>query len=331
MVHRTRATTGLSLLSVLALLLLSQPSAAIDGVDGEIGEDEYPHQVRLGDGHFRLLWEVENDTIKMGLQAEVSGMVAIGIDPERRMNEADIILGYRSGGEFELHDTYSFGETGPHPDDVDEGGTYDIMEYKVTEIGGVTTIEFTRLLDTGDDLDKPIPSEGKVKLIWATSTSDSFTDYHARRGTVTIDIATGEFESVEYPTLWPFHAIFMSLAMIFFAATWFSVVYKKRLKKRFLMAHHSLGSIGVLCAVVGLGIGVYMVGQLEQGHIRIAHSAFAVADLALGISALAVGQVFMSYAQHKKRTRRPHIWLGGLSIVLMAVVVLMGLVYVFPV
>lgn len=331
MVSRTRITIGILALTALALLLCSQPVAAIDGVDGRIQENEYPHDVSLGSGQFRLLWDIQNDTIKMGMQAKVSGMVALGIDPVRRMNEADMIIGYRTGSEFQLHDAYSFGETGPHPDDVDEGGTYDIMEYMVTEIGGVTTIEFTRLLDTGDHLDKPIPADGKVKFIWATSSSDSFVDYHSRRGTATIDMETGKFEAIEYPTLWPFHAVFMSLAMIFFGATWFSVVYKKKLKKKFLMTHHNLGSAGVFCAIIGLGLGIYMVAQLGQGHIRITHAMVATADLVLGITTLAVGQVFLSYTKLKKRTRKPHIWLGGLSIFLMAVVVLLGLVYVYPV
>jgi hypothetical protein len=74
-----------------------------------------------------------------------------------------------------------------------------------------------------------------------------------------------------------------------------------------------------------------MVAQLESGHIRVTHSVVAVTDLILGIAALAVGQVFMSKKELKRKTRKPHIWLGGTAIVLMVVVVLLGLVYVFPV
>ena len=318
-----------------ALVVLTLPTVAADGpfVDGDIGEEEYDFHVSLGDGHLDLYWSfLDNDTIQMGVRARASGMVAIGFDPTVRMKDADMILGWReSTGDFELHDAWSQDETGPHPDDVDEGGTFDLLEYTAKEEGGVTTMEFTRLLSTNDSLDKDIPREGKLKIIWATSDTDAFETYHTRRGTATIDMGTGKFEAVEYPTLWPYHAIFMSLAMVFFAATWFSVVYKKRLKKGFLMTHHSLGSIGVLFAIIGLGIGIYMVGQLESGHVRITHSVFAVVDLILGISALAVGQVFLSRTDLKRRTRKPHIWVGGLSIVLMAVVVILGLVYVFPV
>ena len=327
----SKVVTTLTLMGMAILLLVPAPAAAENGVDGIIEEDEYPLSVKLGDGHFKMFWDIQGDIIKMGLSAEASGMVAIGWEPTRRMLDADMIIGYREGSGFQLHDTISVGETGPHPDDVDEGGTYDILEYSVGEVGGVTTIEFTRFLDTGDDMDNPIPTSGVVKFIWATSDTDDFTTYHARRGTAQIDIETGEFEATEYPTLWPYHASFMSLAMIFFAATWFSVVYKKRFGKKFLMTHHSLGSLGVFFAIIGLGIGIYMVAQLESGHIRVGHSMLATADLLLGIAALAVGQVFMSRKELKKRTRKPHIWLGGLSIVLMAVAVLLGIVYVFPV
>jgi hypothetical protein len=300
-------------------------------VDGVIQEGEYPLSAELGDGHFLMFWDIANGSIKMGLQAKTSGMIAIGMDPTERMQDADMVIAYREGSEFSVHDAYSFGEVGPHPDDTNEGGTFDLNEYMVTEVGGVTTIEFVRLLDTGDELDNVIPEKGKVKFIWATSDSDDFNVYHARRGTAIIDMATGEFEAIEYPTLWPYHAIFMSLAMAFFAATWFSVVYKKRFGKKFLMTHHSLGSTGVFFAIIGLGIGVYMVAQLDSGHIRVTHSVFAVTDLLLGIAALAVGQVFMSRKELKRKTRKPHIWLGGLSIVLMVVVVLLGVIYVYPV
>ncbi|UCC92427.1 MAG: hypothetical protein JSW25_07065 [Thermoplasmata archaeon] len=331
MVRGKLAFVAMLCLVAIAIILSGSAAGSENGIDGVIDEDEYPLSAKLGDGHFLMFWDISNGSIKMGLQAETSGMVAIGIEPTNRMLDADMIIAYRDGSTFSVHDAYSFGEVGPHPDDTDEGGSFDLNEYFVDEVGGVTTFEFIRLLETGDDLDNVIPTEGKVKFIWATSNSDDFNDYHARRGTAVIDVETGKFESVEYPTLWPYHAIFMSLAMIFFAATWFSVVYKKRFGKKFLMTHHSLGSLGVLFAIIGLGIGIYMVAQLESGHIRVGHSMVAVADLALGIAALAVGQVFMSRKDLKKKTRKPHIWLGGLSIVLMALVVLLGVVYVYPV
>jgi hypothetical protein len=332
MVRITTSVGGTLALLALAILLSSMGSAAPDnGVDGIITEDEYPLSVDLGDGHFLMFWEIDNGSIKMGLQAETSGMVAIGIEPTDRMMDADMIIAYRSGGELFVHDAYSFGEVGPHPDDTDEGGTFDLNEYTVDEVGGVTTLEFIRLLDTGDDLDNIIPETGKVKFIWATSDSDDFMGKHARRGTAIIDVETGEFDSVEYPTLWPYHAIFMSLSMIFLTAAMFCVVYKRNLKKKYLSYHHYLGTLGVVSAIIGLIIGIYMVNQLDSGHIRILHSGLAVLDLIVAIVALVLGIVFMTKKDLKRKVRKPHMYIGGLAIFLMAVVVLMGLTYVFPV
>jgi len=332
MVRGTPAVVATLALTALAIMLLLTGSAAADnGVDGIIDPDEYPLSAKLGDGHFILYWDISNGSIKMGLQAETPGMVALGIEPTKRMLDADMIIAYRSGSEFSVHDAYSFGETGPHPDDTDEGGTFDLNEYMVVEVGGVTTFEFIRLLDTGDDLDNIIPETGKVTFIWATSSSDDFNDYHARRGTAVIDIETGEFISIEYPTLWPYHAIFMSLAMIFLMAAMFCVVYKRKLKKRYLGYHHILGTSGVVCATIGLIIGIYMVNQLGSGHIRVVHSALAVVDLAVAFTALSLGFVFVRRKDLKRKVRKPHMYVGGLAILLMAVVVLMGVVYVFPV
>jgi hypothetical protein len=332
MVRTTTVVIATLVMIALAVLtLLAGTTAADNGVDGVIGPDEYPLSAELGDGHFTMYWEISNGSIKMGLQAETPGLVAIGIEPTRRMLDADMILAYRSGSEFQVHDAYSFGETGPHPDDTDEGGTFDLNEYTVVEVGGVTTFEFIRLLDTGDQLDNVIPETGKVKFIWATSTSDDFSVYHTRRGTAVIDIGTGEAESIEYPALWPYHAIFMSLAMTFLMAAMFCVVYKKNLKKKYLGYHHYLGTLGLVSATVGLIIGIFMVNQLESGHIRIVHSALALLDLGVAFIALSLGVVFMRNKELMRKVRKPHMYIGGLSILLMAVVVLMGIVYVFPV
>ncbi len=328
---RTAAIT----LAVAALMLLLAPSCAAEGssVDGDIHEGEYEFHISLGDGHFDLYWKfLDNDTIQMAIQAKASGMVAVGFDPTVRMKDADMVIGYRrSSGEFDLHDTYSIDETGPHPDDVDEGGSFDLLEYTVKESGGVTTAEFTRLLSTGDDLDNDIPREGKMTLIWATSKTDEFETYHTRRGTAIIDMGTGEFESIEYPVLWPYHAIFMSLAMIFLAAAFFCVVYKKRLKRKYLNYHHWLGTTGVGFAVIGLMIGLYMVAQLESGHLRVAHSIIASIDLVLAFTALAMGIVFQRRRDMKRRIRKPHMYVGGLAMLMMAVTVIAGVMYVFPV
>jgi hypothetical protein len=324
-------TTLLASILVFVLVALAPSAGAQGTVDGEVTAGEYAMSVSLGDGHFKLYWEIVNDTIKIAMVAEASGIVAIGIEPTKRMKDADMIIGWRvDTGGFEVHDAWSVDETGPHPDDTAEGGTFDLLEYTAKESGGVTTVEFTRNLTTGDKYDKDFPKEGKVKIIWATSDDDDFSAYHGRRGTAIIDIDTGDVEAVEYPVLWPWHALFMGLATIFFVITWFTVVHKKRLKKKYVDIHHSVGFLGVLFAIIGLGIGFYMVADLDQGHFRIVHAFLGGTDIALGLVVITLGQIFLAKAKMKRKVRRPHIYLGGAAIILMAITALAGLIYVFP-
>lgn len=329
-----------ALLAILALSLVSAPllsggaSAEPVGpptIDGTIGAGEYAFNVSLGAGHYDLHWTVVGDTIYFAISAQTTGFVALGIEPTKRMLDADVILGWREAtGDFELHDAWSTGERGPHPDDVDLGGTYDLLEYSATEIGGVTTIEFSRALSTGDRYDHDIPANGTVKIIWSTSTEDGFTLYHSRRGTAIIDIGTGSVVSIEYPSLWPIHAALMASAAILFVVTWFTVVHKKRLKKGFLNVHHWTGTAGFLCAAAGAVIGLYMVSNLGQGHFRILHAYLGVSTVVAGILVVIVGSLFLTVKKLKRTTRKPHIYLGAFGIICIVLTVLAGLKYVYP-
>lgn len=335
--HGSTRTTPLA---IAALLLVSTTllsgSASADPtepptIDGTVTAGEYAFNVSLGNGHYDLYWTVVGDTIYFAILAQTTGFVALGIEPTKRMLDADIILGWReSTGDFELHDAWSTGERGPHPDDVDLGGTYDLLEYSATEVGGVTTIEFSRLLSTGDRYDHDIPANGTVKIIWSTSTEDGFTLYHSRRGTATIDIGTGSVVAIEYPSLWPIHAALMASAAILFVVTWFTVVHKKRLKKRFLNIHHWTGTAGFLCAAAGAVIGLYMVSKLGQGHFRILHAYLGVSTIVAGILAVTIGSLFLTVKKLKRTTRKPHIYLGAFAIICIVLTALAGLKYVYP-
>jgi hypothetical protein len=323
------------LMTLMALALLTHLPGSVDAespvIDGEIGAGEYNYTVTLGDGHYKLHWTIEGDTVLFGIEAKVSGFVALGIKPEKRMLHADMYIGWRDDtGTFELHDAWSKGETGPHPDDVTEGGTFDILEYTANETGGWTVIEFSRKLVTGDRYDKNIPTEGKVKFIWATSDEDEFDVYHGRRGTAIIEIDTGELEAVEYPPLWPYHAIFMSVGLMLLVTAFFCVVYKRKLRKRYVNVHHSLASAGVVCAIIGTVIGFIMVGRLDQGHFRVLHAILGGTDIVLLIGAPSIAQTFLMGKPNTWRHRKPHMYMGGTAILLMVITVIAGLVYVFP-
>ncbi|NIP35848.1 MAG: hypothetical protein GWN18_12860, partial [Thermoplasmata archaeon] len=160
------------------------PSQAVDGV---VEEDEYANMASFGDGHYVLYWEVDGGDARFAIVAETDGWVALGIEPSRRMLEADMWFGwYAEPTGAGALDAYSVGDFGPHPPDVTLGGTSNILEYNVGEASGRTTFEFVRRLDTGDNRDKALPSEGAVTIVWATSISDVYSVKHDIKGTGSI-------------------------------------------------------------------------------------------------------------------------------------------------
>ena len=103
------------------------------------------------------------------------------VQPGSRMKNADMIFGYVEDGETSLFDLFSTGDFGPHSPDAELGGTDDIIEFAGKEENGFTTIEFKRLLDTGDDYDLPL-SKGEHQIIWGYGQNDSPSQKHANRG-----------------------------------------------------------------------------------------------------------------------------------------------------
>lgn len=151
-------------------------------IDGIISEEEYKFNITVGGGEYSLFWEDIGEEIYFGIQCNTSGWVSIGIDPEIRMENADMIFGWVNGTGTYAIDAFSTGQTGPHPPDINLGGSDDILEFNGTEVNGVTTFEFKRLLNTYDEYDKPIPKNESVAMLWAIGSTDSFTTKHLKRG-----------------------------------------------------------------------------------------------------------------------------------------------------
>jgi len=147
--------------------------------DGIISSGEYDHQQKYGD--YELFWKSNNTTISIGMRAKATGFVAVAIQPGTLMKDADIILGLVKDGKTEIHDMYSTGNFGPHPEDITLGGTNDISVFGGKEEGGYTIIEFQRDLMTNDEYDHQITS-GINKIIWAYSQSDEIQIQHSTRG-----------------------------------------------------------------------------------------------------------------------------------------------------
>ncbi|UCE14170.1 MAG: hypothetical protein JSV04_03080 [Candidatus Heimdallarchaeota archaeon] len=158
-------------------------------LDGIISEGEYEFNITVGGGDYSLFWKNIGEEVYFAIRGNTTGWVSIGIDPEVRMENADMIFGWvNSTGVFTI-DAFSIGQTGPHPPDITLEGTDDISDFNGTEASGVTIIEFKRLLNTYDKYDKPIPTNESVTILWAIGSSDSFESPHVKRGDFEFSLA----------------------------------------------------------------------------------------------------------------------------------------------
>jgi hypothetical protein len=165
-------------------------------IDGVINSGEYNSMKSFGGGNYELSWELIDDTsISIGIIAQTTGWIAIGFDPTTQMLDADIIFGWvETNGSVVIFDAFSLQATGNnHPADTDQGGTDDIISFDGSENATHTTIEFSRLLATGDATDNDIPLNGEIDIIWAYGSSDSFSEYHGgARGSSTMSVGSSQ-------------------------------------------------------------------------------------------------------------------------------------------
>ncbi len=152
-------------------------------IDGIVSDGEYSAKFDLG--KVTVYTRTEGDVAYIAVVGKTTGWVAIGFGATEGMKDADIIIGWVSGGRTHVLDSYSTGKTGPHKPDTSLGGSNNILEYAGSEVNGITTIEFARKLVTGDQYDKPLRI-GTNAVIWAIGDSDDPKDIHVERGSGTI-------------------------------------------------------------------------------------------------------------------------------------------------
>lgn len=168
-----------------------QPPSAPPGsgvkwvADGKITPGEYPKSKAYGD--YEISWSADDQYIYIAMKAKTTGWVAVGFGPETLMKNADIVEGYVSDAKLTIQDMFSTGDFGPHPPDIQQGGTNDILESGGTEENGYTVIEFKHKLDTGDKFDKPL-IKGTNKILWAYGSDDQPFLKHLTRGYGELDL-----------------------------------------------------------------------------------------------------------------------------------------------
>lgn len=162
-------------------IITPSPTASAEpAIDGIIHTAEYRHATEAGG--FRVYWSNDSVTLRIGLVSPGTGYVAIGFDPDYRMQGANFIIGAVRNGHTILRDDYGVGSL-THGSDLAQGGIDNLLAFAGRELNGQTTIEFVIPLDSGDRYDKPLEPGGTYDILVAFhTTSDDFSTRHSQRG-----------------------------------------------------------------------------------------------------------------------------------------------------
>jgi len=158
--------------------------------DGVVNEGEYPNMTEVVG--VQVHWYNDTEELHVGLVSPGKGFVAIGFDPVRRMEGANIILGYVKDGKVVTRDDYGVSQTG-HAEDTRRGGEDNVLLAAGRESDKGTVIEFSIPLDSGDKFDKILlPGETYGIIVSFHTTSDSFRTRHSQRGWGQITLENGD-------------------------------------------------------------------------------------------------------------------------------------------
>jgi hypothetical protein len=149
--------------------------------DGVVGADEYSGNVATAGVTFH--WRTDGEFLYGALSAATGGWVAVGLNPDQRMQGANYVYGWVKDGQAEVLDMFGTRPSGPnsHPLDTELGGQDDILAFGGVEANGTTTIEFKISLDSGDANDKPLAVGENHTILLAFGSGDDL-NYHTQRG-----------------------------------------------------------------------------------------------------------------------------------------------------
>ena len=118
-------------------------------------------------------------------------MGRIRLQSEQEDEGCHLILGYVKDGKTELADHFSTKATA-HDANSKNGGSDDVALLAGTEEGGMTTIEFTLPMNSGDKLDGALVADGDTILLLAYGPDrDSLKPRHKFKKTMTVNLSSG--------------------------------------------------------------------------------------------------------------------------------------------
>jgi hypothetical protein len=156
---------------------------------------DYAHEVK--DKKMSFAWSVEGETLAVKISAATEGWVGVGFNPSKKMKDANFVLGYVKKGKAKITDEYGDKATS-HKSDKKLGGTVDAVLVGGVEEGGVTTIEFTLPLKSGDTHDGALDVNGDTIVLLAFGAGrDSFKSKHKYRSSFKVNLGSGVAEKLK--------------------------------------------------------------------------------------------------------------------------------------
>jgi len=178
--------------------------------EGQMGswDDDFEFATYLEENHqFRVYWDhLNDDVIEIGMEANTTGWIAIGLSPNGGMENSDIMIGWvdDDDGSVTLQDRYT-GDSMTRPS-LDDEDHLTLIEGEQKD--GITRIRFqrTRTLDCDDASGHDMAvTQGTSRVIYAWNDNDgdednaNSIDYHGanQRGAQSVNLWYGEGDVVE--------------------------------------------------------------------------------------------------------------------------------------
>lgn len=156
-------------------------------IDGVIEPDEYRHALTDPGTGIEVHWQNDATDLYVGLVSPGTGWEAIGFDPTRKMQGANIIIGAVNEDGLVIEDHYGASPTSHRADKASQ-----ILESAGVEADGKTVIEFVILLASDDPNDVSLVPGTDVTIILAYHVaSDRLTARHTKRSTSSITLDGG--------------------------------------------------------------------------------------------------------------------------------------------
>lgn len=175
-----------------SLLAMIFAMCFILGSSAQLVAQDYDFEAKAKNMSFS--WKVDGSDLKVKLSGKTTGWIGIGFNPSTQMKDADFVLGYVKDGKAKIIDEFGDSER-THKQDEKLGGSNNVTLVGGSEESGVTTIEFSIPLKSGDKTDTAIDPAGETIVLLAYGGKrDSFKSKHKYRTTIKVNLSSGKVE-----------------------------------------------------------------------------------------------------------------------------------------